>query len=105
MGWTTSRHGWGRSMSKRFGGMDRRGLEGDQAKKIAGVLAWWGFRWKRTPEKMSVAMNSLTEFAMVSADGYAELIKQWEHAKREHISAGVYCVASFSFCFWTDFHP
>lgn len=30
---------------------------------------------------MSVAMSSLTEFSMGSAEGYAELVKQWEKAK------------------------
>ncbi|CAI9760958.1 unnamed protein product [Fraxinus pennsylvanica] len=31
---------------------------------------------------MSVAMNSLTEFASISAEGYANLVKQWENAKQ-----------------------
>lgn len=30
---------------------------------------------------MSVAMSSLAEFAVSSADGYAELVKQWENVK------------------------
>lgn len=30
---------------------------------------------------MSVAMSSLTEFAMSSAEGYAELVNQWENVK------------------------
>ncbi|KAK8683142.1 hypothetical protein V6N13_039209 [Hibiscus sabdariffa] len=30
---------------------------------------------------MSVAMSSLSEFAIASADGYAELVSQWATAK------------------------
>ncbi|XAR63732.1 hypothetical protein NMG60_11023774 [Bertholletia excelsa] len=39
---------------------------------------------------MSVAMSSLTEFAIGSAEGYADLVKQWENAKgpREPGSTG-----------------
>ncbi|KAJ7955819.1 Protein of unknown function (DUF630 and DUF632) [Quillaja saponaria] len=37
---------------------------------------------------MSVAMSSLTEFAICSADGYNELVKQWENVKWQHNSTG-----------------
>ncbi|KAF8035192.1 hypothetical protein BT93_C1279 [Corymbia citriodora subsp. variegata] len=37
---------------------------------------------------MSVAISSLTEFTVASADGYAELVKQWEHAKSLQTSEG-----------------
>lgn len=35
---------------------------------------------------MSVAMSSLTEFAIGSADGYAELVKQWENVNSQSSS-------------------
>lgn len=35
---------------------------------------------------MSVAMSSLTEFAIGSEEGYAELVKQWANVKRPHDS-------------------
>lgn len=35
---------------------------------------------------MSVAMSSLTEFAIGSADGYAELVKQWENVTSQSSS-------------------
>ncbi|XP_075672793.1 uncharacterized protein LOC142642323 [Castanea sativa] len=39
---------------------------------------------------MSVAMSSLTEFASCSAEGYAELVQQWEKkTKLQHSSGGV----------------
>ncbi|KAL6977832.1 hypothetical protein U1Q18_046769 [Sarracenia purpurea var. burkii] len=37
---------------------------------------------------MSVAVSSLVEFAIGSAEGYADLVKQWENAKWPHISGG-----------------
>uniref|UniRef100_A0A2P2NG28 DUF632 domain-containing protein n=1 Tax=Rhizophora mucronata TaxID=61149 RepID=A0A2P2NG28_RHIMU len=37
---------------------------------------------------MSVAMSSLSEFAIGSAEGYAELVKQWESVKWPHITSG-----------------
>lgn len=37
---------------------------------------------------MSVAVSSLTEFAVGSAEGYAELVKQWESAKWQQNPAG-----------------
>lgn len=37
---------------------------------------------------MSVAMSSLTEFAISSVEGYAELVKQWENANRPRVSSG-----------------
>ncbi|CAK7345760.1 unnamed protein product [Dovyalis caffra] len=37
---------------------------------------------------MSVAMSSLTEFAIRSAEGYAELVKQWENVKCSESSSG-----------------
>ncbi|OMO90063.1 hypothetical protein CCACVL1_07528 [Corchorus capsularis] len=37
---------------------------------------------------MSVAMTSLSEFAIGSADGYAELVKQWTSAKLPQIPSG-----------------
>lgn len=37
---------------------------------------------------MSVATSSLSEFALASADGYAELVKKWENAKWPHNSCG-----------------
>ncbi|KAI3440118.1 uncharacterized protein J3R85_003974 [Psidium guajava] len=81
--------------SKRFGGgsseENSRSMDMVEFSQVEEVM---------TPEKMadvairvlcagmSVAMSSLTEFAVASADGYAELVKQWEHAERLHISAG-----------------
>ena len=40
---------------------------------------------------MSVAMSSLTEFAIGSAEGYAELVNQWENAiaKCSRVLAGL----------------
>ncbi|KAI4335385.1 hypothetical protein L6164_014031 [Bauhinia variegata] len=35
---------------------------------------------------MSVAMTSLTEFAIDSAEGYGEIVKQWENVKWNHSS-------------------
>ncbi|KAJ4830491.1 hypothetical protein Tsubulata_012812 [Turnera subulata] len=37
---------------------------------------------------MSVAMSSLAEFAASSAEGHAELVKQWENANRPQNSSG-----------------
>lgn len=37
---------------------------------------------------MSVAVSSLTEFAAVSAEGYEEILKQWEKETREEVNAG-----------------
>ncbi|KAF5461717.1 hypothetical protein F2P56_017792 [Juglans regia] len=37
---------------------------------------------------MSVAMTSLTEFSVTSAERYEELVKQWENTKRLHSSSG-----------------
>ncbi|KAA8535751.1 hypothetical protein F0562_030747 [Nyssa sinensis] len=36
---------------------------------------------------LSSALNSLTEFAIASAEGYADLVKQWENVKLEQSSA------------------
>ncbi|KAL2481979.1 hypothetical protein Adt_34945 [Abeliophyllum distichum] len=36
--------------------------------------------------RMSVAMSSLTEFAVSSAEGYANLVKQWENTKQPKTS-------------------
>ncbi|KAH7544702.1 hypothetical protein FEM48_Zijuj01G0013700 [Ziziphus jujuba var. spinosa] len=38
---------------------------------------------------MSVALSSLTEFAIGSAEGYTELVNQWENAKRPRVSSGI----------------
>ncbi|KAA8522698.1 hypothetical protein F0562_009140 [Nyssa sinensis] len=38
---------------------------------------------------MSVAVSSLTEFAIASAEGYADLVKQWENSKRPAGTTGV----------------
>lgn len=81
--------------SKRFGGgsseENSRSMDMVEFSQVEEVM---------TPEKMadvairvlcagmSVAMSSLTEFAVASANGYAELVKQWENAERQHISAG-----------------
>ena len=37
---------------------------------------------------MSVAMSSLTEFASTSAEGYAELVLQWDKTRLPHNSSG-----------------
>lgn len=37
---------------------------------------------------MSVAVSSLTEFAVRSAEGYEEILKQWEKEAREKVEAG-----------------
>lgn len=37
---------------------------------------------------MSVAMSSLTEFSIASAEGYTQLVNQWENAKRPRVSSG-----------------
>ncbi|KAK3437585.1 hypothetical protein EUGRSUZ_C02248 [Eucalyptus grandis] len=81
--------------SKRFGGVSNeengRGMDMVEFSQVEEVM---------TPEKMadlavrvlcagmSVAISSLTEFSVASTDGYAKLVKQWEHANRLHTSAG-----------------
>lgn len=37
---------------------------------------------------MSVAVSSLTEFAISTAEGYADVVKQWENAQRSRSSGG-----------------
>lgn len=71
--------------SRRFEGSDGGGMEVVEMGQVEEDAM--------TPEKMaevavrvlcagmSVAMSSLTEFAISSAEGYAELLNQWENVK------------------------
>lgn len=72
--------------SKRYGGRSLEEFDGNMKMVEAGQVE----EEVKTAEKMaevairvlcalmSVAMSSLTEFAFSSAEGYAELVKQWE---------------------------
>ncbi|CAA2938171.1 Hypothetical predicted protein [Olea europaea subsp. europaea] len=80
-----------RSASKSCGGKQepRGGMEVGQledealsAEKVAEVAN------RELCAGMSVAMNSLTEFAVSSAEGYTNLVKQWENAKQSKSSEG-----------------
>ncbi|XP_065851534.1 protein ROLLING AND ERECT LEAF 2-like [Euphorbia lathyris] len=77
-----------RSGSKRYG----NGLLNESSETNMEIVEVGEIEEVMTPEKMaevairvvcagmSVAMSSLSEFAVSSADGYAELIKQWKNA-------------------------
>ncbi|XP_076898334.1 nitrate regulatory gene2 protein-like [Bidens hawaiensis] len=79
--------GSGVGSSRRFSGgsgmeMVESGWQEDTAEKMGEVAI------KVLCAGMSVAVSSLTEFALSSAQGYAELIKQWESATCPGSSGG-----------------
>ncbi|OVA19222.1 protein of unknown function DUF632 [Macleaya cordata] len=83
--------------SKRFGGV---GFSPDSGKNMEIMEVGGEVEEVMTAEKtaevaikvlcagMSVAISSLSEFAIGSADGYAELVNQWENANRTQQGTG-----------------